>query len=296
MNRGEFDGAGTPPEGGNGGLSRLGDIVRRHDRDRFATALFAPSDRREALFALYAFNHEVARTREVVSETLLGQVRLQWWREAVDEIYTGTAPRRHEVVAGLAEVVRTAGLERSYFDRLIDGRERDLSPDPPDTLTDLLAYVDATSGMLIALAMQALGVPDPRWHAVGRQVGLAYGLVGLLRAVPFHARAQRLYLPRRLLDKHGVTVRNLFDLKPESGLSDAVATLAGEAREILKQARSRGAAMPRVALPALLVAVLAERQLRVLAHAKYDVFHPDLTRRDAWALPHLWWRSWRGRY
>src|SRR5271156_3271915 len=78
-------------------LSPVGALVRRHDRDRFQTALFAPAARREALFALYAFNYEIARVRESVREPMLGQIRLQWWREAIDAAYAGAASRRHEV-------------------------------------------------------------------------------------------------------------------------------------------------------------------------------------------------------
>src|SRR3954465_7509110 len=83
------------------GLSAVAAIVRRHDRDRYQTALFAPADRREALFALYAFNHEVARVREAVTTPMLGQIRLQWWREIIDAAYAGTPARRHEVATPL---------------------------------------------------------------------------------------------------------------------------------------------------------------------------------------------------
>ena len=69
--------------------------MRHHDRDRFQTALFAPAERREALFALYAFNYEIARVREAVREPMLGQIRLQWWREAIAAAYAGEPPRRH---------------------------------------------------------------------------------------------------------------------------------------------------------------------------------------------------------
>ena len=76
-----------------GGLSPVAALVRHHDRDRFQTALFAPARRREALFALYAFNYEIARVRESVREPMLGQIRLQWWREAIDAAYAGAAAR-----------------------------------------------------------------------------------------------------------------------------------------------------------------------------------------------------------
>ena len=94
------------------GLSRPGAIVRRHDRDRYQTALFAPSDRREALFALYAFNYEVARVREAVTTPMLGQIRLQWWREVIEAAYSGGPARRHEVVTPLVTAITAFGLTR----------------------------------------------------------------------------------------------------------------------------------------------------------------------------------------
>src|ERR1700710_1476338 len=79
-------------------------LVRRHDPDRFLTALFAPPDRRDALLALYALNHELARAREVASATALALIRLQWWREVVE----GEA-KRHEVATPLSVAIG-AGL------------------------------------------------------------------------------------------------------------------------------------------------------------------------------------------
>ena len=85
-------------------LSYCAGQVRAHDRDRYLTATLAPADRREALFALYAFNLEIARTREVISEPMVGQIRLQWWREAIGGVYEDD-PRAHEVVRPLAAAV-----------------------------------------------------------------------------------------------------------------------------------------------------------------------------------------------
>src|SRR5690349_9907669 len=85
-------------------LSYCGQEVRKFDNDRFLTGLFAPADRREALFALYAFNHEIAKTREVVSEPVLGQMRLQWWFDSIEGIYAGTVPA-HAVLQPLAEAI-----------------------------------------------------------------------------------------------------------------------------------------------------------------------------------------------
>src|SRR5215472_9930637 len=115
-------------------LSLVARLVRTHDRDRYQTALFAPAAAREALFALYAFNYEVARVRESVTEPMLGQIRLQWWREAIDAAYAGREPRRHPVVEPLAGMIAKFAPERRHFDRLIDAREADLRDAPPPTM------------------------------------------------------------------------------------------------------------------------------------------------------------------
>ena len=168
--------------------------VKRFDPDRYFASLFAGDAGRRALFSLYAFNLEVAKTRETVSEPMLGRVRLQWWRDAIDGIYSG-APRNHIVVAALAGTIERHALTRARFDRLIDGREFDLEDSQPETLDDLIAYAGATSGELTCLALEALGVRDEAASGVGMAAGIAWALSGLLRAVPFHAAQGRSYLP-----------------------------------------------------------------------------------------------------
>src|SRR5215831_3169513 len=99
-------------------LSPVAELVHRHDRDRFQTALFAPARSRESLFALYAFNYEIARVRETVSEPVLGQIRLQWWRESIAAAFDGNPVRHHIVVEALTAAIRGCALTRAHFDRL----------------------------------------------------------------------------------------------------------------------------------------------------------------------------------
>jgi phytoene synthase len=101
--------------------------VRRADRDRFLGALFAPEPQRRDLLAVLAFDHELARARMVTREPLLAAVRLQWWREAVDEAAGTGTPRAHPVVEALSETVRRLGLARTLLAELIDAREAELA-------------------------------------------------------------------------------------------------------------------------------------------------------------------------
>ena len=268
-------------------LSAVARLVRRHDHDRFLTALFAPGARREALFALYAFNHEVAKTREVVREPTLGRMRLQWWRESLDAIYAGAKLRQHEVVEPLGAAIRDHALSRAHFERLLAARELDLGEEPPASLAALETYAESTSAGLVWLALEALGERDEAAVAAGRSVGIAYALTGLLRAVPFHAASKRLYLPRDLVEAAGLRLeRELFELRPTPGLRQVVEQVARAADRHLTHARSLRARVPQTALPALLPAVLARADLVRLARAGYDPFDRRVAGRHAG-------RSWR---
>src|SRR5206468_4962940 len=245
----------------------LAALLRRHDRDRFQTALFAPAERREALLALYAFNYEIARVRETISEPMLGQIRLQWWREVLDAVYAGMPPRQHPVVLPLSAAIRELALSRGYFDRLIDSRERDLADAPPASLGVLEAYAEESSVPLIRLALEALGVRSVALDAVARHVGIGYSLSGLLRAMPFHAQAGRTYIPVDLAEQKGLDPGDYAAGRAGPALRAVGRALADVAGSHLFAARELRGEIPRSAVAALLPAVVASRHLAGLRQA-----------------------------
>jgi len=269
--------------------------VRRFDPDRYLTVLFAPASRRPSLFALYAFNLEIAKTAEVVSEAPLGLLRLQWWRDTLEAIAAGEESR-HEVAQPLAEAVRRHRLDTALLDRLIDAREFDLEGRAPENLAALEAYAESTASSLVHLALQVLGADAaPAWTA-GRHAGIAGALAGLLRAVPFHAAAKRIYLPRDLSEAADLRIGDLFELRSSPPLCQVAEQIAACARDHLRAARALTGQVPKAARPALLGATLADQTLARLARAGYDPFADRL--RDpapgrAWRLA---WASLRGRY
>jgi phytoene synthase len=276
-------------------LSYCAQQLRRFDNDRYLTALFAPAARREAIFALYAFNLEVARTAEAVSESLLGKIRLQWWRDALDGIYAGR-PARHEVVAPLAEAVRRHGLKRAHFDRLIDAREFDLEDEAPATLAELEDYAEGTSSSLVQLALQVLGAEGQATETAGRHVGIAFALTGLLRAVPVHAGRKRHFLPQNLAEARSLQTETLFGLSSSAALCAVAEDVARRAGEHLALARAQSSATPKAALPALLPAVLAGQALATLRKVGYDPFDPRLAAQNPNRVFRLAWAKLRGRY
>lgn len=272
--------------------SYCADQVRLHDRDRYLTALFAPDSRREALFALYAFNLEVSRIRETISERLIGEMRLQWWRDALDAIYGGSNPPAHPVAEALASAIRHHGLERAPFERLIDARTLDLDDGPPEDLPALIGYARDTSAALVLLSLAVLDATEASPAAEG--VGVAYALAGLLRAVPFHASQKRLYLPRTICGAADLNIGHLFEMKPDGSLRAAVKPVVIEARGQLARARKYNA--PRRALAALLPAVVADAALTRLERAAFDPFDPRVTRGGGLLPLALAWRAKRGRF
>jgi NADH dehydrogenase [ubiquinone] 1 alpha subcomplex assembly factor 6 len=273
-------------------LSYVAREVRRFDHDRYLTSLFAPDGRREDLLALYAFNIEIAKTREVVSEPMLGEIRLQWWRDAVAAIASGTPPA-HEVVAALVPAIRRHALAPDEFMRLIDARAFDLGDEQPEDIPALERYAEDSAAPLVSLALRILDAWRPELAPLARHAGIATALVGLIRAVPFHARQKRLYLPREFT--RTLVPRTLLELEPSAALAAAVMQVAATARRHVEAARRLANESPRAGLPALLTVTLADAYLRRLDRVAGNPFDPRLAIPAPRRQMRLAWAAMRGR-
>jgi 15-cis-phytoene synthase len=158
------------------------DLVARGDPDRFRAVMAAPVDARAQLFPLYAFNLEVARAPWVTDEPLIAEMRLQWWRDVVENASSGAA-RAHEVAGPLHDLIRDFGLPVDVLDRLIAARRWDIHRDSHDGPEGLTAYLEDTGAGLMWLAARSLGAPDGS-EVMIRAFGWATAAAGYLRAVP----------------------------------------------------------------------------------------------------------------
>ncbi len=198
-------------------ISYCGALVKEYDPDRFLLCMFASADVREDLWALFSFNYEIAKTREVVSDTTLGQIRLQWWRDAIASIYDGEEVTEHEIVQPLARAIHAHDLPQEHFETLLHAREFDLEDVAPETLEGLLIYIDHTNAPLLKLALQICG-HDPEVQPV-QAMAVNYGLMGVLRSAQVMAAQGRCLLPSDLMAKHGVSKAALYQGKPEEGIA-----------------------------------------------------------------------------
>ncbi len=190
-------------------LSYMAEETRRQDRDRFLCTLFAPEDIRDSLFTLLAFNAEVAKSREMVSEALLGEIRLQWWRDAIERIYADPQGdfSDHAIVAELAEAVQQYGLSRALLDQLINARSRDMIDEPPKDVAELREYAVGTAATLNLLMMEVMqysqSSPSEEELKAVEHVGVAWSLTGILRASAIFAKYKRIYMPLSLMQECG---------------------------------------------------------------------------------------------
>ena len=268
--------------------------VRRFDRERYLCLLFAPEPARSRLLALYAVKLEVSKVRETVSEPLLGQIRLQWWRDALAEFGRGIV-RAHPVAEALSDALRENRVRPALLERLLVARETDLDDSSPPTLAAMEEYAAGTSGGLQQAALDVLGLAGDAVDQSAAEIGTAWALTGLLRAVPFQARRRRLFLPADLLAREGVELDPVFEGRPGPGLREVAREIDRRAGEHLTAARRRLDA-PRAALPALLQAVFADIHRRRLAKAGFDVFAPELSQPIPFDALRLTFAAWRGRY
>lgn len=255
--------------------SALAALARRADHERYLCALFAPPRRRSALFALIAFNYEIARVGETVSEPLLGRIRLQWWREAIDGLYGGTM-RRHPVVVPLAEAIGAYSLERALFERLINAREADLSDTMPPTLSAFEQYAHETAAPLATLMLWVLGNSSMAVRAAAEAVATGFALSGQLRALPYLIRRGRLWLPEDLLQTHGVEQGAVLAGRCEGALRRLTEEVSARARHHFAAARTALRITPPGAAAPFLMATIAETYLDRLARHGHDPFAANL--------------------
>lgn len=271
------------------------DLVHQDDYDRYLTVLCAAPEHRRALFALYAFNQEVAKTREQVTEPTLGEIRLQWWRETVQGLYEGEV-RRHPVAEALADALNGAAVPQALLMEIIDGRVSDLYDDSPKRMEELIGYADATGGAVAEAGVRLTGVAERRAIGVARGVGIAWALVGLIRALAFHAEMRRSYLPEREMEAAGIAKETLFQGEFAPELTPLIERLGEEATRRIKAARGNMRDVPCQARPVLLLAGLAEGYLDRLRRAGGNPLAADFQKGQLGRLFSLYRRSIRRRF
>jgi phytoene synthase len=269
------------------------DLVRHADRDRYWSALLAAEGVRTALLALYAFHLELARVPEQVREPRLGEIRLQWWRDALGEALGGEAAD-HPVLAGLARAASAHGLPSEALEGMIDARAFDLAGEPMPDFAALIDYLGATAGAVFRLGARIVGGGDRAIEAA-RHAGIAHGLTGLMRALPYHTARGVIYLPGDLLAKHGLHPQAILNGGSNADLRAMLRDLRERAAEALAAYRRSAADLSGAALPVFLPLALVEPYLQRLAEPSLDPLREIVQLNPLRRYALIWRAHFRGR-
>lgn len=205
--------------------------LKKADPDRYLSVLYAPADKRADLFALYAFNAEIASIRDRIREPLPGEVRIQWWR---DVIAAGTvdAAGGHPLATALLQTIERHSLPASAFQNYLDARVFDLYDDPMPSRGDLEGYLGETASAIIQLACLILDRDAAQSVAnLAGHAGCAQGVAGLLQLVPLHRARGQCYVPADLLAAAGTTSQEFVSGSNEPAASRALAAMVALGRE-----------------------------------------------------------------
>jgi phytoene synthase len=268
------------------------DLVRSHDFPRYAATLFVPATERRALLALYAFNVEIVRVRDQVSQPLPGEIRLQWWTDMLSGHVHGSA-EGNPVAAELLRAIRDFDLPVEPLSLLAEEHQFDLYNDPMPTLTALEGYLAATSSALFDLAARIMAPPSEAVEHLARHAGLAQGIVQVIANLPRDAAHRQLFLPQQVLASHGCSMEDVFAGKETPNLRAVLEQLSGEAQQHLTTASSLLAEVPASVRPAFLPLSQMRADLKRLSLPGRNPFTPQpLSRlRTLWTL----WRASRSR-
>ena len=201
--------------------------VRDGDPDRWTASLYWPAAARRHAHAVLAFNLAIAKVAESVSQPMAGEIRLQWWRDAL----SNGDPAGNPVAEALLDTIRLFNLDTVRLQAALEARSFDLYDDPMPSEQALETYLrDTASTMFEAIAR--ILAPGHLPPAAADAAGRAYALTGLLRGLPWQVREGRLFLPLDLLDR--------FQLPP----GEVLAHRNSPAARSLPQRVARGGAQP----------------------------------------------------
>lgn len=263
-------------------------LVRQHDFERYAATLFVPTERRRALLALYAFNAEVSRVHEHVSQPLPGEIRLQWWTDMLAGAGHGDV-ESNPVAAELLLAIRTYGLPIDRLTKLVDAHVFDLYNDPMPDLAVLESHINDTASTLFALAARILGHTSDAIEQAADHGGLAKGVVRLIATLPYDAARRQMFIPQDMLIVNGGSAEEVYAGKLTPPIRATLDQLITGAQAQLATAMALLPEMPAEARRAFLPLALVARDLERVSVAGHDPFvlHAPSRLRTLWTL----WRA-----
>ncbi|XP_072708260.1 NADH dehydrogenase (ubiquinone) complex I, assembly factor 6 isoform X2 [Ciconia boyciana] len=270
----EAAGWSRPAPGGE--VQYCAELVRKRDYEGFLCSLLLPAESRTSAFALRAFNVELAQIKDSITQKTTGLMRMQFWREAVEDIYCDNPPHQ-PVATELWKAVKRHNLTKMWFMKIIDEREKNLDDRAYRNIQELETYAENTQSALLYLTLEMLGVRDIHADHAASHIGKAQGIVTCLRATPYHSTRQKVFLPMDICMLHGVSQEDFIRGKQEKNVRDVIYDIASQAHIHLEH-------------------VALDDYLCNMRRVDFNIFHPRLQKKSTLLPLHLYIRSWKKKY
>lgn len=254
-------------------------LVRRHDYENFLCTLLYPKELRTIGFAVRAFNVEVAQVRDMVSDVKIGEMRMQFWKDAIDKTFSGNPPH-HPVTLQLAQVLRKKTLSKHWLKRMIECRAKMLIDQPFSSLQDVETYYENSVSSIYYVILEGVGLNNVHSDHAASHVGKAQGLTNLIRGIPFNARHGRIYLPNDIMIKHNLSQEDVFRGKKEDLLRAVVYDIACVAHQHVEKFKSLKNEVSKDSSVIFLPLIATQQYLVSLEKANFNVFHRKLQHRN----------------
>jgi NADH dehydrogenase [ubiquinone] 1 alpha subcomplex assembly factor 6 len=258
-------------------LSFCENEVKKNDYERYLCCLLVNNYLRHRLFPIYAFNNEISKVKHIISEPMAGYIRLQWWHDAIDEIYEREPIKhRHEIVDGLYELVCETEIPKTMFHDLIDAREEEVDFKVPSDLESLNEYVVKTSSNLFDLLLFAAGVNCKTAHEAAYHAGVSYAIVGIMRSIKYNAYYGRILFPEDLMKKEGITIEDIINGNNLDKAKNIVKALCDKAEVNLQHVKTLIKGTSNEAKSVLLPVCIVDVFLKRIRKHDFDIFNSDL--------------------
>ncbi|XP_065827433.1 NADH dehydrogenase (ubiquinone) complex I, assembly factor 6-like isoform X2 [Oscarella lobularis] len=267
-------------------------LVKNHDYEHYLCALLLPSRYRDDVIALRAFNVELAKIRSSITDKTTGKLRIQFWHEAIENVYKLTPPQ-HPVATSLCRAIERKKLTKRWLANIIEARNENLDDKPYRNLKEVEEYGEKTTSSLFYLTLETMDIANVHADHAASHLGKAEAIVTLLRATPYHSRYRRVFLPQDILLLHSVSHEDVIRGKSSKGVKDVVFDLASQANSHLETAKSLSGKLPQSAKLALLPFVPCEMFLRNIQRLDFDIFDRKLQIRSTTLPASLLWQRIR---
>ncbi|XP_059147737.1 NADH dehydrogenase (ubiquinone) complex I, assembly factor 6-like [Physella acuta] len=258
------------------------ELVKKNDYENYLACLLLPKVVHRAVFALRAFNVELAQVRDNVSERQIGLMKMRFWKDTIDNIFQSsqsTVP--HTPVAfELAGACGYFKLSKQWLQKIIDARTQQLERDNFTTVKSVEDYADQVNASLYFLMLECLRIKNIHADHAASHLGKAQGLVTVLRATPYHASRRQVFLPMETLAKHRVSQEDIVRGKISQQVKDAVFDVASIANHHLTKARSLKDSLPPQSQLVFLNASVCDHYLKTLQKVDFNIFDGKLQQRN----------------